>query len=246
MTSQPSARRMTEMISLVTTPALDALEGRADLVSSVGRLRDVAVQVRTVEMSPYDRDAVVTVAEAVRGHVVEAAGAEDADAWLWVVSNELSEIVTGLFVDTEPEDEHEDSNTHPTVTVETNLSEMLEIDEQIADLVKGLWAIGITTVSSCQGSATRKAHVTFADIDGAEVFLTLVAGEEDEDSESLWSRITWDNEPDDWESWRKDRRWRYYPDLNNDEEGMFFASMHVTFPASDLAAATDRVGRRAG
>jgi hypothetical protein len=135
-------------------------------------------------------------------------------------------------------------NRHPVARIEHD-GKSAEIDEEIAPLVLELWRANLWTVSSCQDVRGR-VHIDFADWAAAEAFVNLVVGERSSDVESLYSRIVVDDEPDDWEQFRRRRVWEFgggrpidYAATGQPDLG--FWCVAVMFPRNDLELVFQRV-----
>lgn len=112
-------------------------------------------------------------------------------------------------------------------------------------LVLDLWRAGLETVSSCQDRHGR-VSIDFADAATAEEFLNIVCGERSTDLESIYNRIVVDEEPDDWERFRRHRQWLVgggapidYETAGQTAIGLW--CVDVSFPRSDLAEVERRL-----
>lgn len=135
-------------------------------------------------------------------------------------------------------------NRHPVVRIEHD-GKSAEIDEEIAPLVLELWRAYLWTVSSCQDVRGR-VHIDFEDSATAEAFVNVVVGERSGDVESLYNRIVLDDEPDDWEHFRRRRVWEFgggrpidYADTGQPD--LAFWCVAVMFPRDDLELVLQRV-----
>lgn len=98
---------------------------------------------------------------------------------------------------------------HQTVDLDLN-GEPTPIDVEIAPLVLEINRAGLETADSCQQGWDGRAHIGFRWADDAAQFLAIVGGDVSSDTESLWSRITREDEPaEDWERFRRERMWSY-------------------------------------
>lgn len=133
--------------------------------------------------------------------------------------------------------------------------EPVEVDLGVAELIAQLWALGCVTTGACQNQRGL-AYIAFEDADSAERFLKVVAlhhrpdRPDAADHEGIYERISdvMDSEPDDWQAYRKSRRWRlkaqareYGAFTEGDDryahETDFIVMITVIFPPEDIAAA---------
>ncbi len=149
---------------------------------------------------------------------------------------------------------------HPQVRIEHD-GFSAEVDEGIADLLLNLWRLEFFTFNSCQDNF-GKVWIEFADAINAGEFLSIAAGEFDEDIDSLYNRVVDGWQPDeeaDYEDFRDNRAWLYKVmahDLNVrievDEENheisdtsvgppAIYLSVSVRFPRSDLPEVERRI-----
>jgi hypothetical protein len=125
---------------------------------------------------------------------------------------------------------------HPQVHIEWD-GEEAEVDEGIAPLILAIWKNRLWTMNSCQDNFGR-VWVEMPASD-AEQFLNIAAGPVDPDLESLHNRVTGEWVPEgDWESFRRDRAWRYDVHPENlarpeDEPNIQF-SVSIRFSFGDL------------
>jgi hypothetical protein len=72
--------------------------------------------------------------------------------------------------------------------------EPIQIDRDIAALIRGLWRLGIQTEASCQNVGPGSVWILFSSADDARRFLTLVANirevEGPEAADELYRRVT--------------------------------------------------------
>ncbi len=133
---------------------------------------------------------------------------------------------------------------HPQARIE-HAGKSADVDEQIAPLVLELWRANLLTIASCQDLGGR-VSIEFEDGRTAETFLNLVAGERSSDVDSIYNRIIVEEEPDDWEYFRRHRIWEYEAGRPIDyaEAGppdFEFWGVAVRFPHGDLDEVLRRV-----
>ena len=153
---------------------------------------------------------------------------------------------------------------HKQVTVTGEIDgrpETAEVDEELADFIKLLWQLNISTMMSCQDNR-GKVWIDFPYAFEAESFLNLMAPDPAnmDDLESIDSRVVGIYEPDDWGAYRSDRMWSYatsvadlglnFPwggiddddgEIERDSEPMFIFSISVRFPKADLPEVMQRL-----
>jgi hypothetical protein len=133
---------------------------------------------------------------------------------------------------------------HPQARIE-HAGKSADVDEQIAPLLLELWRANLWTIASCQDLGGR-VSIEFEDGRTAETFLNLVAGERSSNVDSIYNRIIVDEEPDDWEYFRRHRIWEYGAGRPIDyaETGppdFEFWGVAVRFPRGDLDEVLRRV-----
>lgn len=135
----------------------------------------------------------------------------------------------------------------------------VEIDRGLAELIAELWTLGAITSNCCENLSGR-ATITFEDAPSAELFLEAVISEtrpawpDQVEVESLYNRIAafTDDEPDDWQAFRKRRMWtlkaqahefgclRHGPDHFASGAEVLIA-VTVNFPVADVPVALEAV-----
>jgi hypothetical protein len=145
------------------------------------------------------------------------------------------------------EQEHEDrqhGTGHPQVHVKVGPMEA-DVDEQLAPLISEMWRAGVETIMSCQHHPTpefEKSGLPTAWVwlymyaPHAEQFCSIVAGEHDEDPNSLYQRISGDKLSD------PDRNWWYDGHATN-VHGEIMFDISVRFPVEDLPEVYERMRR---
>jgi len=133
---------------------------------------------------------------------------------------------------------------HPQARIE-HAGKSADVDEEIAPLLLELWRANLWTIASCQDLGGR-VSIEFEDGRTAETFLNLVSDGRSSDVDSIYNRIVVEEEPDDWEYFRRHRIWEYGAGRPIDyaETGppdFEFWGVAVRFPRSDLDEALRRV-----
>ncbi len=142
---------------------------------------------------------------------------------------------------------------HPQVRI-TWAATDAEVDEDIADLILACWRNGIHTTMSCQdstdrpGEGPRRVWVEFPAPD-AERFLSIVADRYDNDGESEYNRTVGDWTDEDWESYQRERAWRFDASVSDlsaptegpDEGQRRTRHVSVRFPITDLEEVVRRL-----
>jgi hypothetical protein len=129
---------------------------------------------------------------------------------------------------------------HRQVRVELH-GELIDVDEEIAPLLKRIWDLGIETLNSCQEQDGR-TWIEFASVNDIKDFLSSLMLDDSGEHHDLYSfrnRVFRTREPnDDWEAFRRDVAWHYginVTDLNvGDDTADIMICPVVRFPASDL------------
>ncbi len=143
---------------------------------------------------------------------------------------------------------------HPTVDVVLD-GEQTPIDTELAPLIEAVRDAGLRTVSCCQAGLGGKTIIDFDAVEDAAVFLAIAATDFSLEVESLWNRMFVEDEPDDWEAFRRERMWRVhagmhdysvvYEDPDADDKHLVRSGpasidfmIGVEFPPSDIPALT--------
>lgn len=141
---------------------------------------------------------------------------------------------------------------HPQVTI-THGERVAEVDEGIAELILELWKADINTAMSCQHNQDR-VWIMFPTATDAERFLNTVVVFDD-DIDSIYNAVTSVVEPDDWETYRAERAWRFDAEAHDygtewpEDDGPvietgprdFAIGISVRFPHSDYTTVLARL-----
>ena len=123
-------------------------------------------------------------------------------------------------------------------------------DEGIAELIVEMWHAGIVTTMTCQECADpddegSRVWIEFDDPYTLAQFVDIAAGPPDSDFESLYNRACGRWEPNDWQAFRRYRRWHYSLNVmrfdEHGEAGPVLLCTSVRFPVSDYPAVLERV-----
>ncbi|MFV2062342.1 MAG: hypothetical protein ACC726_02370 [Chloroflexota bacterium] len=132
------------------------------------------------------------------------------------------------------------------------------IDEEIAPLVEAVAQAGLVTTSSCQRGLGGRAILDFDSVEDAAVFLAVAAQDFSLDVASLWNRIFVENEPEEWQHFRRERMWtvsasaqdhsvEYGTDADGNEvlertrPAAIDFRIGVAFPPSDIPTITELI-----
>ena len=143
---------------------------------------------------------------------------------------------------------------HETVHVEVGDMDA-DIDVGIAPLIEEIWRAEIVTINSCQEAQPGVAGIVFLTAEHAEAFLDIVAGEFDDDDDSLYNRILQARSADDED---QDGRWIFIVDLHDESldwqerpDGTldvrstgsphFGFSISIGFPVMDIPVLVERM-----
>lgn len=103
---------------------------------------------------------------------------------------------------------------HTTIDVVLD-GEPTAIDSELAPLIEAIRDAGLVTISSCQSGLGGKSIIDFDSVEDAAVFLAIAATDFSLDLESLWNRMFVEDEPDDWEAFRRDRMWKVHAGMHD-------------------------------
>lgn len=139
-----------------------------------------------------------------------------------------------------------------TAILDPTSSQMVEVDEGIAPLLKAIWDLGITTCNSCQENKPGLMWIEFLLVEDAEAFLTrIISGLDPVNSPEadnwLYSRIIGQNG-----GWQYNAHPHDIREYINEENGMLelnssepcgiAISISVRFPAGDYKRLLDLIG----
>ena len=122
--------------------------------------------------------------------------------------------------------------THPDGNI-------IEVDENLAELLEYCWSIGLKTVYSCQNNFD-KVYIQFVNIEDTAIFCSIAAGPPVEELDALFHKVRNINYQNyDWAS-----SWRIECNIQDDENDFFQesnfkkancrASGTIRFPVEDL------------
>lgn len=138
-----------------------------------------------------------------------------------------------------------------TVILDPTSSQMIEVDEGIAPLLKAIWGLGIETRNSCQENKPSTVWIEFLRAEDAEAFLTSVISGLDpvsspEADNWLYSRII--GQKGGWQYNAHPHDYREYLDeenqtieLNSFEPCGIALSISIRFPVGDYERLLDIV-----
>jgi hypothetical protein len=139
------------------------------------------------------------------------------------------------------------TTTHPQVTVQVG-DQKADVDEELAPLIEALWVLGLDSWLSCQDcgpqSGTEDDRRIWIEMPmrDAEGFINIVAERPSDEIESLYNRIAWEWEPDDWETHRRNRAWHYAAlPCALPEFGVIEIGISIRFPYTDLPEVLERL-----
>lgn len=167
---------------------------------------------------------------------------------LWLSTEALQDC---LFLLREP---------HETTSMQSPFEDTpVDIDQGLVELIAELWALGAVTSGCCENLGGR-ATITFEDASSAERFLEAVISEtrpvrpEQVEMESIYNRVAGftDDEPDDWQAFRKRRMWTLeaqvheFGCLRNGPDRFApgaeaLIAITVNFPVADVSVALESV-----
>jgi hypothetical protein len=133
-----------------------------------------------------------------------------------------------------------EGTTHPQTHIKHGTQEA-DVDVGIAPLILELWRGGWETWTSCQERPDGRAYVDFYDSASAEDFLTAASGRPSDDPGSIYCRIYFEEEPDDWIRYRRDRIWTLTASAVRYQNGEIGIGIMVAFPHSDIDEVTQRL-----
>lgn len=138
---------------------------------------------------------------------------------------------------------------HPTTPLQYLLGKTLDIDEEIAPIIKAIWQLDIRTMSSCQGDPRGKpAHLILPTEDTVRLLNLVSSLAPDDDAEDadelgfsmLYNRIA------PWELLTHSHpgRWSYRTSFYREQPGDFvLATTNVEFPHEDIPVLVDILER---